>query len=140
MREAINIDLLEIPTTPMAKASDTRREPRSQVARIVEYTPYPRRTRNQRRRVGFTRDASPSGMCISVERPEKPGTLLHVVGTDIDGRTSTNTLSRVVWCEMRDQGRFWLGLDVVSATSVGRMLKVRHSGERRRVAVGDADA
>ena len=114
---------------------NTRVEERTAIARIVEYTPYPRRTRDERRRVGFTRDSSPSGMCLAVDHPEKPEALLRVVDTDIDGNASTDTLARVAWCEPRGDGRFWLGLDVIRATGVGRMLKVRHTARRQKVAV-----
>ena len=113
---------------------DTRIESRNQLVRIVEYTPYPRRTRNQRRRIGFTRNTSPSGMCLAVETPERRGALLRVVRTDVDGNASSDALARVAWCEPRGAGRFWLGLAVVSAASVGRMLKVRHTEGRHKVA------
>ena len=116
-------------------ACDTRSEARTSIVRIVEYTPYPRRTRDERRRVGFTRNTSPSGMCLTAENPEEPGVLLRVVGTDVDGNASGDTLSRVAWCAPRDDGRFWIGLELITATNVGRMLKVRHTARRQKVPV-----
>ena len=135
MSQQLNLDLQSASRRQSLDAArDTRCEARTQIVRIVEYAPYPRRTRNERQRVAFTRDASPSGMCLAVESPEKPGTLLHVVGTDVDGNASTDTLSRVAWCEARGD-RYWLGLAVISSTSVGRMLKVHHTARRQKVAV-----
>jgi len=135
MSQQLNLDFLDIATLPIGTANNTRVEERTQIVRIVEYTPYPRRTRNERRRVGFTRDSSPSGMCLAVENPEKSGALLRVVKTDVDGNAAPDTLARVAWCEPRGDGRFWLGLDVISATNIGRMLKVRHTARRQEVAV-----
>ena len=136
MSEQLDLEFLETQKVlPLNAPGNTRSERRDQTVRIVEYTPYPRRTRNERRRVGFTRDASPSGMCLGVETPEKPGSLLRVIGTDVDGHAWSDDLARVAWCEPRSDGRFWLGLDVISATQVGQMLKVRHTSRRQKVAV-----
>jgi hypothetical protein len=135
MSQQLNLDFLAVANLPLNTADKTRREERTQIVRIVEYTPYPRRTRNERRRVGFTRDTSSSGMCLAVENSEKPGALLRVVKKDVDGNASPDTLGRVVWCEPRADGRFWLGLDVISATNVGGMLRVRHTAHRQKVAI-----
>ena len=136
MSEQLNLEFLDTQKSlPLDAPGNTRSEHRNSTVRIVEYTPYPRRTRNERRRVGFTRDASRSGMCLAVETPEKPGSLLRVIGTDVDGNASSDDLARVAWCEPRWDGRFWLGLDVISATHVGRMLKVHHTPRRQKVAV-----
>ena len=131
------MDFLDAPQPLPLCALDSRCEERSQVVRIVEYTPYPRRTRDERQRVGFTRDVSSSGMCLAVENSEKPGTLLRVVDTDVDGNASADSLARVAWCVPRGSSRFWLGLDIISATSTGRMLKVRHTAHRQEVAVNN---
>ena len=136
MSQQLNLDFLDTSRPSRLEVpGNTRSEARTQIVRIVEYTPYPRRTRDERRRVGFTRDTSRSGMCLAVEHPEQPGGLLRVVATDIDGNASTDRLARVAWCEPRPDGRFWLGLDVISSTSVGKMLKVRHTARRQEVAV-----
>jgi hypothetical protein len=136
MSQQLSLEFLDTPTPPSLDApGNTRSEQRNPIVRIVEYTPYPRRTRNERRQVGFTRDTSPSGMCLAVETPEKPGALLRVIATDVDGNPSSDDLARVAWCEPRRDGRFWLGLDVMSATQVGRMLKVRHTVRRQKIAV-----
>ena len=137
MSQQLNLDFLDAPQPVRLSALDSRSEERSQIVRIVEYTPYPRRTRDERRRVGFTRDVSSSGMCLAVDNSEKPGTLLRVVDTDVDGNASADSLARVAWCEPRDSSRFWIGLDVISATSAGRMLKVRHTTHREEVAVNN---
>ena len=56
-----------------------RREARTDVVRIVEYTRFPRAGEDVAPRLAFTRDLSPSGMCIGTDEPERAGTLLRVV-------------------------------------------------------------
>lgn len=121
--------------SPLNAPDGMRSETRNPVVRIVEYTPYPRRTRDERRRIGFTRNTSASGMCLAVETPERPGSLLRVVRTDVDGNPSTDALARVAWCEPRGAGRFWVGLAVISDANIRRMLKVRHLEGSQKVAL-----
>ena len=135
MSRQLDLDFIDVPTPRSDPGSDTRREERTKLVRIVEYTPYPRRTRNERRRVGFTRDTSPSGMCLAVENQEKSGALLRLVQADVDGNAAPESLARVAWCEPRTDGRFWVGLNLISAANFGRVLKVQHTTRRRKVAV-----
>ncbi len=109
-----------------------RAEKREDVVRIVEYSHYPRLSRDQRRSVGFTRDESRSGMCIAVGEHEESGTLLRVAVRNVDGGLTFDALARVVWCDARSDGRYWLGLALMEAGG-RRMLKVRRGGEHREV-------
>ena len=136
MSRQLKLDFVESEgSLPLNAPDDVRRETRSPGVRIVEYTPYPRRTRDERRRIGFTRNTSTSGMCLAVETPERPGSLLRVVRTDVDGNPSTDALARVAWCEPRGAGRFWVGLAVISDANISRMLKVRHVEGGQKVAI-----
>ena len=90
-----------------------RREAREEAVRIVEYTPFPRRSGLERPRVGFTRDFSPSGMCLGVDARENVGSLLRVTLRDVDGSTSRTAIERVVWCTEERDGRFWIGLELL---------------------------
>jgi hypothetical protein len=93
---------------------ETRREPRRDGVRIVEYTRFPRVGPFAGPRFAFTRDHSASGMCIGCDEPEPVGALLRVSVRDLDGRASSPRLERVVWCEPAGDGRFWLGLERVT--------------------------
>ena len=61
--------------TPPAGAEPLRQEQREEVVRLVEYAPFPRVRADQRRRSAFTRDISPSGMCLGVDFAEPEGSL-----------------------------------------------------------------
>jgi len=89
-----------------------RFEKREQVVRIVEYSAYPRQRREDKRLVGFTRDESKSGMCILVRERERAGDLLRVAVRSIDGGATREALARVVWCDGRSDGRYWVGLSL----------------------------
>jgi hypothetical protein len=110
-----------------------RSEARAPVVRAVEYTPFPRVSRDQRRRVGFTRDESSAGMSLVADSPESLGALLRVIVRGIDGRPALDCVARVVSCEERTDGRYWLGLARV-ADGRPRMRSVRPVGleEERR--------
>ena len=92
-----------------------RSEPRRDEVRIVEYTPFPRTSAEQGPRIGFTRDLSPSGLCIGSDRPEPVGTLPRVVLRGADGRSDRPCIDRVVWCEPTHDGRYWIGLERVTS-------------------------
>ena len=89
-----------------------RCEPREEVLRIVEYTRFPRLAPEARPRLGFTRDLSPSGLCLGTEAAEPIGSLLRVTVREIDGRAKPASVQRVVWCSSERVGRFWLGLEL----------------------------
>jgi hypothetical protein len=103
----------------------TRRELREEVVRHVEYCPFPRARSDQCLRVGFTRDFSPSGMCIRVDTPEQVGSLLRVILCDLDGRPQRESIARIAWTSPTVDGGYWIGLSLVE---IGRPhpVAVRH--------------
>ncbi|MCG8590030.1 MAG: PilZ domain-containing protein [Proteobacteria bacterium] len=111
-----------------------RTEVRERTVRIVEYTPFPRVTRDSGRRVGFSRDVSSSGMCLGVEAELTAGDLLRVVVRGVDGLPTLDSLARVLWSRPRQDGGFWAGLGLVNEAK-RRLLKVRHTSRAERVAV-----
>ena len=90
-----------------------RREPREEVVRIVEYTPFPRALATQRPRIGFTRDMSERGMCLGVDDREAPGSLVRIDVRALDSAASDRAIGRVAWCDEARDGRFWIGLDLL---------------------------
>jgi hypothetical protein len=103
-----------------------RREERVDVVRLVEYAPYPRVFAHQQGRLGFTRDLSPSGMCLRVEAPERVGSLLRIAVRDVDGRPAREAVARVAWRSGAADGAFWIGLSLVEACP-RRPLRARRS-------------
>ncbi len=97
-----------------AVETDRRREAREDTVRIVEYSRYPRDAAEQRTQLGFTRDISRMGMCVGVDRAERVGVLLKLCVRDVDGLSPEPTLARVVWTRGEWDGRFWLGLELLS--------------------------
>jgi hypothetical protein len=91
----------------------TRREARIDTVRSAEYTPFPRTKASQTPRRGFTRDASPLGMCLGVDLPEQIGALLRIEVRELDGQSIGATIGRVVWCKPTRDGRNWIGLDLL---------------------------
>ena len=106
---------------PVGRQLRERREPRERALRIVDYTPFPR-SAPDRPRVAFTRDVSPSGMCIGVDAAEAPGTMLRATLRELDGSPARCDTWQVVWCEVTADGRFWLGLQLVAAGPDARKL------------------
>jgi len=92
-----------------AGAMPLRREQREEIVRLVEYAPFPRVRADQRRRSAFTRDISPSGMCLGVDFVEPVGSLLRIIVRCVDGRPTRDFLARVEWCRPGPGGRVWLG-------------------------------
>ncbi|MGH0036147.1 MAG: PilZ domain-containing protein [Myxococcota bacterium] len=111
-----------------------RAEARQRVVRMVEFTPFPRVACDLEKRVAFTRDESESGMCLGTDSAEAVGGLLRVIVRGVDGQPTLDCLARVVWCEPRPEGRYWIGLAVVDEARP-RMLKVRHTRRQKLVAV-----
>ena len=91
-----------------------RSEARDEMIRIVEYSCFPRVAPQQRPRIGFTRDISPSGLCLGVDRNEPVGTLLRLCLRDIEGRSGDTCVGRVVWNSSERDGRHWLGLQLLT--------------------------
>ncbi len=97
-----------------ADGAPMRREERDEIVRVVEYAPFPRQAPDQRLHLGFTRDISKAGMCLGVDGPEPVGSLLRITVRACDGRPARESVERVVWCEPARDGRFWLGLELLS--------------------------
>jgi len=81
--------------------------------RIAEYSPFPRESASQESRIGFTRDVSGLEMCLGVDLPEPIGSLLRLDLRTLDGEPLGASIGRVVWFNGSDEGRFWLGLDLL---------------------------
>ena len=97
--------------------SPFRSEPRRDEVRIVEYTPFPRVAASRPPRIGFTRDVSESGMCLGSDHPEPVGSLLRIVVRGADGRPDRPCVERVAWCRPASDGRHWIGLERVGAST-----------------------
>ncbi len=93
------------------RPQSTRREPRADTVRIVQYTRFPRVGPDSAQHVGFTRDLSAYGLCIGADDPEEPGTMLRVIVREIDGRATRPSIVRVVWCAETGDDRYWIGLE-----------------------------
>jgi len=76
-------------------------------------------------RIGFTRDVSPSGMCLRVDTPEQVGSLLRVILRDLDGRPLRESIARIAWSSPTVDGGHWIGLALVEAGQP-RPIAVRH--------------
>ena len=94
-------------------AKGTRREPRQEVVRHVEYCPFPRVRSDQCLRVGFTRDLSESGMCVRVDTPERVGSLLRVTLREVDGQPRLESIARIAWASATIDGAHWVGLSLL---------------------------
>jgi hypothetical protein len=115
----------------MRPAAESADEDRPRVMRIAEYTPFPRISRDQQKRRGFTTDATGPILRIAARDREKPGILLRVVVRGIDGRPQLDTLARVAWCREHDNGHVSLGLAVADGDH-RRARLVRHLLEECR--------
>ena len=82
--------------------------------RLVEYCPFPRADLTHGRRLGSTRDVSPSGMGLESEAGCPVGSLLRLTLRSIDGRPATDALARVAWCEEHPGGGARLGLSLIA--------------------------
>lgn len=118
---------------PAEPADEAGEDPRRAV-RIAEYTPFPRYSRHQRKRLGFTSDAGEPVLRVTVRDPEKVGTLLRVVVRGIDDQPQLDVLARVAWCEEKSNGHRSLGLAVVDGEH-HRALSVRRSTEDNETAI-----
>lgn len=105
-----------------------RQEKREQVFRVVEYSQYPRSQSGQRRRVGFTRNESFSGLCLVTDEPETVGSCLSVGLQGVDGSPNQDALVRVVWHRLQPDGRHWLGLSLIAQLPSRRMTAIQSNG------------
>jgi hypothetical protein len=104
-----------------AEVEPVRRELREDTLRIVEYTRFPRVAVDGGTQLGFTRDLSASGMCLGVDDAEPIGSLLRVSVSGLDGSPSPARIERVVWCSAERDGRYWLGLELISDARAARL-------------------
>ena len=112
-KSALKIEDTNVESEVNAHFTPIRREVRVDAVRSAEYTPFPRTRANQTPRRGFTRDASPLGMCLGVDVPERIGALLRIEVRELDGQSIGATIGRVVWCKPTRDGRYWIGLDLL---------------------------
>ncbi len=138
-----SVTLLPLSSNEMSTHPDgwepERIEKREKVVRIVEYSAYPRVHRRHKRLVGFTRDESKSGMCIVAKEREKAGALLRVAVRSVDGGATREALARVVWCDGRNDGRYWVGLsltEVLSNRRSPRLLDAMSARDAEDSAIG----
>jgi hypothetical protein len=103
-----------VTTTFDPGAEGTRREEREETIRIVEYSSFPRVPPQQHLRLGFTRDLSSKGMCLGADEREPVGSLLRLCIRDISGRCAEAFVGRVVWASPERDGRFWIGLELLT--------------------------
>jgi hypothetical protein len=106
-----------------AGAVPLRREQRERIIRLVEYAPFPRVRADQRRRSAFTRDISPSGMCLGVDFAEPEGSLLRIIVRCVDGRPTQDVLARVEWCRSHLDGHLWLGMSFMGPSAEPRAVR-----------------
>ena len=116
-------------------AEGTRSEEREETIRIIEYASFPRIAPQQQLRVGFTRDLSKSGMCLGVDQNEHVGSLLRLCIRDVDGSCADTIVGRVVWTSSERDGRFWLGLQLVTRKLTWKVPSRRKSGDSDEVAL-----
>jgi hypothetical protein len=114
MERVTTVDFATDAAPKRAAKTGERREAREDTVRIVEYSRYPRDSAEQRAQLGFTRDLSRTGMCVGVDRGEHVGALLKLCVRDVDGFSPEPTIARVVWTRAEWDGRFWLGLELLS--------------------------
>jgi len=95
--------------------SPLRREPRREEVHVVEYERLAHAGDAGRTHFGFTRDLSPGGLCLGVDRPEPIGALVRTRVRSASGHPGHAGLSRVVWARPTRDGRFWLGLERLTA-------------------------
>lgn len=98
-----------------------RREKRESVFRMLDYCHFPRSKPGQRRRTGFTRNESPSGLCLVTEHPEDVGRCLRVGLKNVDGLPTLDALAQVAWVERQPGGHYWLGLRLIEQSKPTRM-------------------
>lgn len=115
---------LQIPLFVLDPPASRRRETREEVVRDVEYCRFPRACADQRPRLGFTRDVSPSGLCLRVDVAEPTGSLLRVAVRAIDGAARREAIARVVWTEPTLDGGHWMGLALVE-TGAAQAVRIR---------------
>ena len=117
---------VQIPLFEPAGSPETRRrESRDDVVRDVEYCRFPRVCADQLPRIGFTRDVSPTGLCLRVDVAEPVGSLLRIAVRGIDGAPRREGIARVVWTQPTFDGGHWMGLALVE-TGAAQAVRIRY--------------
>jgi len=124
-----------VATALVPGVDSARREEREETIRIIEYASFPRVAPQQQLRVGFTRDLSESGMCLGVDRRERVGSLLRLCVRDVDGHCADAVVGRVVWANSERDGRFWLGLSLITKALPWNVVKCREKNEAGEAAI-----
>ncbi len=119
---------------PLFENQETTRrvEPREDRIKAVQYCRFPRVCADQRFRIAFTRDVSPSGLCVRVDEPEPIGALLRVIPRGVDGEPETERIGRVAWTRPTADGGRWLGIALLDCEQRQpmRLRYVRHPHPR----------
>lgn len=120
-----------------------RAEVREDRVQVVRYCRFPRVCADQRLRTAFTRDVSPSGLCVRVDVAEPVGALLRLTPRGVDGKPGPERIGRVAWTRPTTDGGQWLGVALLEceqrqpiriryvrrpASSTGAHSSHRHSG------------
>ena len=120
-------------TEPTTLFTPVRRESRRDEVRRVEYTPFPRVHVDQRTRLGFTRDVSPLGMCLVGDSSEPIGSLFRVNVRRLNAQPMGAAIARVVWRIDTEDGRCWMGLDLLCEIDGGHSRWLPQDSEEREV-------
>ena len=122
----VRVEAAEVQVPLFEKSGcNRRRERREQVVRHVEYCRFPRVCADQRPRLGFSRDVSPSGLCIRTEMEEPVGALLRVMLHGVDGQLEQEAIARVARTAPTKTGAHWLGLALVAGAGE-RAIRIRY--------------
>lgn len=111
--------------TAFQEARPIRREPRRSIVRLVEHSCFPRTGAHGAIVVGFTRDLSASGMCLSSERAVAVGSLRRVTLHSVDGASQRTWIARVTRCDLDSRGKHWLGLELLPNEPAATALAAR---------------
>ncbi len=117
MEQQMSFEFSQSPFRQRAK----RREPREELVRLVECTPFPRKRANERRRLAFTRDLSLSGLQVAGDYAFEEGSLLHVVLHSAQGKPIVDGLARVVWSRPEGEERHRTGLFLIAKVDRGQV-------------------
>ncbi|MDJ0788180.1 MAG: PilZ domain-containing protein [Myxococcota bacterium] len=116
---------VQIPLFERTNREATRREPRQALVRRVEYCRFPRVCADQRMRVAFTLDVSPSGLCIHGGEAEPVGALLRLCVQGLDGVREPEQLARVAWSAADAEDSHRMGLELLES-GPSRPLRIRY--------------
>ena len=100
------------------------RSVRQEAMRQIDYAPFPRTNCDQGPQGGLSLNESETGLCVAISQPEAIGSLLRVMIRGVDGRQTRDVVTRVVWCNPSDDGRYRAGLALLRE-SRPQMMKVR---------------